>query len=391
MKLAIAQFGRYWLDIGMRRRTRRDRRLTLGNALVGGLRRALLDRNVPVWLDTPMRDLLDVDGRVTGVRAALRAAGDDHRAAWRDPRRGRLRAQPADARALPAAADAGAVERDAAGQHRRRDRRRPPARRRAGADDARVGRADGRCRGRGEAARAVRRAQPAGLRDREPPRQALRQRSRAVFRIRAGDVSRPCAHRRERAGVDGVRRAVSPQVSVRADHAGVDDARFTDSGRVPRRDREGRRSTRSPRASASTRLACTTRCATWRVMRQPGSTRRSARATTCSTRTTAIRGTSRTRASGRSTRRRSTRCGSTRATSARRALRHRRARPRAARRRRADRRLYAIGNTSASMMGASYPARADARSGDDLRVSRRRPSGCSRGRRRRAARPAFHD
>ncbi|MCA8273936.1 FAD-binding protein [Burkholderia sp. AU30280] len=69
MKLAIAQFGRYWLDVGMRRRTRRDRRLTLGNALIGGLRRALLDRNVPVWLDTPMRDLLDADGRVTGVRA----------------------------------------------------------------------------------------------------------------------------------------------------------------------------------------------------------------------------------------------------------------------------------------------------------------------------------
>ncbi|WP_455731970.1 FAD-binding protein, partial [Burkholderia stabilis] len=55
MKLAIAQFGRYWLDFGMRRRTRRDRRLTLGNALIGGLRHALLERNVPVWLDTPMR------------------------------------------------------------------------------------------------------------------------------------------------------------------------------------------------------------------------------------------------------------------------------------------------------------------------------------------------
>ncbi|KVN41305.1 3-oxosteroid 1-dehydrogenase [Burkholderia pyrrocinia] len=70
VKLALAQFGRYWLDVRMRGRTRRDRRLTLGNALVGGLRRALLDRQVPVWLDTPMRDLLDVDGRVTGVRVA---------------------------------------------------------------------------------------------------------------------------------------------------------------------------------------------------------------------------------------------------------------------------------------------------------------------------------
>ncbi|MGU7780735.1 FAD-dependent oxidoreductase [Burkholderia sp. PU8-34] len=69
MKLALAQFGRYWLDLPARRRTRRDRRLTLGNAIIGGLRRALLERNVPVWLDTPMRDLLDIDGRVTGVRA----------------------------------------------------------------------------------------------------------------------------------------------------------------------------------------------------------------------------------------------------------------------------------------------------------------------------------
>ncbi|EGD05280.1 putative FAD-binding component for oxidoreductase, partial [Burkholderia sp. TJI49] len=69
MKLALGQFGRYWLDVRMRRRTRRDRRLTLGNALVGGLRRALLDRNVPVWLDAPMRELIETDGRVTGVRA----------------------------------------------------------------------------------------------------------------------------------------------------------------------------------------------------------------------------------------------------------------------------------------------------------------------------------
>lgn len=68
MTLALGQFGRYWLDLGARRRSRRDRRLTLGNALIGGLRRALLDRRVPIWLDTPMRDLLDADGRVTGVR-----------------------------------------------------------------------------------------------------------------------------------------------------------------------------------------------------------------------------------------------------------------------------------------------------------------------------------
>ncbi|WCM22801.1 FAD-dependent oxidoreductase [Paraburkholderia bryophila] len=65
--LALKQFGRYWFDIGSRMRSRRDRRLTLGNALAGGLRRALLDRKVPVWLNAPMRELLEADGRVTGV------------------------------------------------------------------------------------------------------------------------------------------------------------------------------------------------------------------------------------------------------------------------------------------------------------------------------------
>jgi len=65
--LALRQFGRYWFDVRARSRSSRDRRLTLGNALVGGLRRALLDRDVPVWLDAPMRELIDDEGRVTGV------------------------------------------------------------------------------------------------------------------------------------------------------------------------------------------------------------------------------------------------------------------------------------------------------------------------------------
>ncbi|WP_321957610.1 FAD-dependent oxidoreductase [Paraburkholderia bannensis] len=67
MTLALREFGRYWLDIRARLRSRRDRRLTLGNALVGGLRYALLERKVPLWLDTPMRDLIEFDGRIEGV------------------------------------------------------------------------------------------------------------------------------------------------------------------------------------------------------------------------------------------------------------------------------------------------------------------------------------
>uniref|UniRef100_UPI003F496D74 FAD-dependent oxidoreductase n=1 Tax=Cupriavidus yeoncheonensis TaxID=1462994 RepID=UPI003F496D74 len=69
MWLALRQFARYWLDLGWRCKTRRDRRLTLGNALAGGLRRAMMDRAIPLWLDTPLKDLLIEDGGVVGVRA----------------------------------------------------------------------------------------------------------------------------------------------------------------------------------------------------------------------------------------------------------------------------------------------------------------------------------
>jgi 3-oxosteroid 1-dehydrogenase len=59
--------ARYYLDFGWRRKTRRDRRLTGGQALIGGLFAAVRKRQIPVWLDTPMASLLTGDGRVTGV------------------------------------------------------------------------------------------------------------------------------------------------------------------------------------------------------------------------------------------------------------------------------------------------------------------------------------
>jgi len=69
--VTVRQFARYWLDLGWRRKTRRDRRLTLGNALAGGLRHALLERGIPLWLNTSLGDLMVEDGpggqRVTGV------------------------------------------------------------------------------------------------------------------------------------------------------------------------------------------------------------------------------------------------------------------------------------------------------------------------------------
>ena len=38
-----------------------------GNALVGMLRLSLMDRGVPLWLETPIRDLIVEDGRVVGA------------------------------------------------------------------------------------------------------------------------------------------------------------------------------------------------------------------------------------------------------------------------------------------------------------------------------------
>jgi 3-oxosteroid 1-dehydrogenase len=60
--------ARYWFDLPFRFKSRKDRRLTLGNALLGGLRLALNKHNVPVWLESPLQELVrDASGRVTGA------------------------------------------------------------------------------------------------------------------------------------------------------------------------------------------------------------------------------------------------------------------------------------------------------------------------------------
>jgi len=59
--------ARYWLDWPFRFKSRKDRRLTLGNALVGGLRMALNRRKVPLWLESPMRELIVEKGAVQGA------------------------------------------------------------------------------------------------------------------------------------------------------------------------------------------------------------------------------------------------------------------------------------------------------------------------------------
>lgn len=69
--------ARYWFDLPFRFKSRKDRRLTLGNALLGGLRLALNQRNVPVWLNSPLVDLVSEKGKVTG--AIIRHAGKEMR------------------------------------------------------------------------------------------------------------------------------------------------------------------------------------------------------------------------------------------------------------------------------------------------------------------------
>ena len=69
LTVAFTMVARYLLDIPWRLRSRRDRRLVLGGALVGALRRSMLDRGIPLWLNSPFEDFIEQDGRVAGVLA----------------------------------------------------------------------------------------------------------------------------------------------------------------------------------------------------------------------------------------------------------------------------------------------------------------------------------
>jgi 3-oxosteroid 1-dehydrogenase len=65
--LMLRMMVRYWFDFAWRRRSPRDRRMVLGQALVGSLRKAMLDQNVPLWLETAFDSLAVENGRVVGV------------------------------------------------------------------------------------------------------------------------------------------------------------------------------------------------------------------------------------------------------------------------------------------------------------------------------------
>jgi 3-oxosteroid 1-dehydrogenase len=60
-----------WLfDLGYRLKfKKRSRRLTLGNSVAGSLRKSMLDRKIPLWLNCGLKELIVEDGKVVGAVA----------------------------------------------------------------------------------------------------------------------------------------------------------------------------------------------------------------------------------------------------------------------------------------------------------------------------------
>jgi len=65
--LMLRMLLRYWLDLPWRFRSPRDRRQVLGQALIASLRHAMLERKLPLWLETGLESLVVENGRVSGV------------------------------------------------------------------------------------------------------------------------------------------------------------------------------------------------------------------------------------------------------------------------------------------------------------------------------------
>ena len=65
--LTLKVLWRYWRDLGWRLRSKRDRFLTLGNALIAALRCSLTDRQVPLTLNCRLERLIEENGRVVGA------------------------------------------------------------------------------------------------------------------------------------------------------------------------------------------------------------------------------------------------------------------------------------------------------------------------------------
>jgi 3-oxosteroid 1-dehydrogenase len=69
MLLFVKLILKYVFDIPFRFKSKRDRNLAMGNALIGMLRLSLTDRGVPLWLNAPAEEIVVEGGRVVGVVA----------------------------------------------------------------------------------------------------------------------------------------------------------------------------------------------------------------------------------------------------------------------------------------------------------------------------------
>ena len=67
--MMLRRVASYLLDIPGRWRGARDRRACLGGALIARLRSSLAKREIPLWLDTGLTDLVFEGNKVTGARA----------------------------------------------------------------------------------------------------------------------------------------------------------------------------------------------------------------------------------------------------------------------------------------------------------------------------------
>ena len=68
--LIFKLMARYKLDFKWRRKSKYDRRAALGSSLVASLRRSLMDRNIPLWLNTDFQDVLLDGDRVCGIKVS---------------------------------------------------------------------------------------------------------------------------------------------------------------------------------------------------------------------------------------------------------------------------------------------------------------------------------
>lgn len=67
IRLTLKLLLKYWLDIGWRRRTDRDRRQVLGQGMIAAMRYAMLQRRIPLQLNTGLETLIE-DSSSSGAR-----------------------------------------------------------------------------------------------------------------------------------------------------------------------------------------------------------------------------------------------------------------------------------------------------------------------------------